>query len=76
MNDLEHAIDQVQRAIGKDVDIAEAFAAEKELLLAMQATLDSAQIAQSMASKLLNAVLFLGIANVVLMAALIIQATR
>jgi hypothetical protein len=53
-----------------------ALKSEADLLAAMRAAMEAGQIAQRMVGRLLNAVLFLGIANVVLMTALILQAMR
>jgi hypothetical protein len=49
---------------------------DETLTIVMRDALEAGKIAQTMVSRLLNAVFFLGIANVVLMAALILQATR
>jgi hypothetical protein len=47
-----------------------------QLLAPMRDALESAKIAQTMVSNLLNAVVFLGITNAILMLALIMQAIR
>jgi hypothetical protein len=49
---------------------------ELNLLAAMRAAMEAGKIAQRMVDRLLNAVIFLGIVNVVLMIALILQASR